>query len=188
MRTLWIYILTALMLAVVPASVTWAQPEEDLTVPQRPPLGSKAAQLRLKFNMRREGRIGEGGSLAAALDHNRHQWEMLSPDQRDEFRRKALAFMQKNPDEQEKLLDRYEKLIQMSAERQQAYRRRARWLKKVVATLTPAQRERIGKMAPRDRARVLLQIRDRLVEQGQLELHPEPQPPATQPTVPNREE
>jgi len=130
------------------------------------PLGSIARQLDLKFRMMRKA----GGTLTAALRHNRKEWESLTPDQREHYRRMALAFLKTNPDEQEKMLKRYEKLIKLSARKRDAYRRRAQWLKVVVASFTPEQRKWLKSLSPRQRARRLIERRDELVKQGKLKL------------------
>ena len=137
-------------------------------------LGSIARQLSLKLRLMRSA----NGTLAQALQHNVAEWEGLPPDERDQYRRKALAFLHKEPAEQERLLKHYEKLIKMSAEKRQAYRRRAKWLEVVVANLTPEQRRDLEKASPKERASSLLAYKAEMIRQGKLE----PDEPATAPS------
>jgi hypothetical protein len=140
-----------------------------------------ARQLMLKYRL--AGKLGDGnGTLQASLNHNRQEWESLSPDQRDHYRQEALAFMDKSEAEQEALLKKYESLIKMDAQKQQAYRERAKWLKVVVDSFTPQERENLQKMSADERAKILLDRKAQLIAEGRLA--PSPQPttqPATQP-------
>ena len=180
MRNRFAYI-PFLVLAVVFPTTAAAQ-REDSSPLREPPPGSIASQLRLKFRLMRIN----SGTLASSLDHNRTEWLNLLPDEREQYRREAVAFLKKSPEERSKLLQRFEKLLKMSAERRQAYRRRAKWLKAVIETLTPAQGQQLEKLTPTARARRLIEIRDELVRRGKLKLE-EPATtsatgaPATQP-------
>ena len=131
---------------------------------RRPPRGSVARQRLLKLKLQRI----TAGSLSAALDHNRRQWERITPDQRQQYRRSFLAFLQKSPEQQDKLLAHYEKLFKMSPERRQAYRRRSKWLRVVVKSFTAAQREELERMAPGARARKILARKAQLLSRGRL--------------------
>ncbi|MFP3936938.1 MAG: DUF3106 domain-containing protein [Phycisphaerae bacterium] len=155
------------------ASRLCAQGDSDAL--RRPPAGSIAAQLRLKQKLLAEQ---QGTTLAATLRHNRRQWESLSPEQRDHYRRVAVAFLRENPDKQRELIEHYDEFIKMSAERRQAYRQRERWLKVVVASFTPRERDELRNMPADERARRLITRRDKLVEQGKLKL----EEPTTQPS------
>lgn len=149
------------------ASSTWAEPQADPRTanPPKAKLGSIARQLDLKMRTARTLH----GTLTAAIEHNRQTWESLLPDQRDAYRRQVLAFLEKNPMEQEQLLAHYEKLMQLSAEKREKYRERAKWLTTVLATFSPAQREDLKKASPQDRAREILARRDELMRQGKLQ-------------------
>ncbi|MFW6066439.1 MAG: hypothetical protein ACOC9S_06420, partial [Planctomycetota bacterium] len=83
-----------------------------------------------------------------------------------------------NPDKQRELIEHYDEFIKMSAERRQAYRQRERWLKVVVASFTPRERDELRNMPADERARRLITRRDKLVEQGKLKL----EEPTTQPS------
>ena len=139
----------------------------------KPPKGSMARQLMLKYRL--AGKLTDG-TLQASISHNRQEWESLSPDQRDHYRQEALAFMDKSPEEQEALLKKYESLIKMDAQKQQAYRERARWLKVVVDSFTPQERENLQKISPDERAKILLDRKAQLISEGKLI-------PATQPAT-----
>jgi len=140
----------------------------------RPPRGSLAAQLRLKLSLQMSG----GTSLAASMDHNRQDWEMLSPEQRERFRGMAVAFLDKNPKEQEKLLLSYSAFLSLDNQKREEYRIRADWVRAVVATFTPQERKQLAGMSSMDRAKALIARRDELVSQGKLQLQL-----ATQPTT-----
>ncbi|MFP4355326.1 MAG: DUF3106 domain-containing protein [Phycisphaerae bacterium] len=134
---------------------------------------SIARQLELK---RKLLAASKDQTLAQMVDHNRKSWERLTPDQKDQFRQYAKAFLDKSPEEQAKLLRRYEKLIRMTAEKREAYRRRAVWLKEVVSTLTDQQKQALQEMTPQQRAEELIRLRDKLIEEGKLTLPEQRQP------------
>lgn len=147
----------------------------------KPAPGSIAAQLKLRFNLMRSAGCDPYSTLASALRNNLKGWNDLSPDQREKFRREAFAFMQRNPKEQEKLIQQYEKFISMSPDRQETYRRRADWLKVVVASFTARERKDLEQMTPADRAAKLVQRRNELAKQGKLSLSEPASRPASQP-------
>jgi hypothetical protein len=136
-----------------------------------------ARQLMLKYRL--AGKLTDG-NLQASIKHNRQEWDSLSADQRDHYQQEALAFMDKSQEEQEILLKKYESLIKMDAQKQQAYRERARWLKVVVDSLTPQERENLQKISPDERATILLDRKAQLISEGKLA--PAPQP-STQPST-----
>jgi len=138
----------------------------------RPPRGSLAAQLRLKLSLQMSG----GTSLAASMDHNRQEWQMLTPEQRERFRGIAVAFLEKNPNEQAKLLRSYSAFLSLNKQKRQAYRARAEWVRVVVASFTPEQRRQLAGMSSMDRAKAIIARRDELISQGKL-------PPTTQPAT-----
>jgi aminopeptidase N len=153
------YILIAL-LAVVTAGPAAAGDEGSSL--RKPPAGSIAAQLRLKFLIKAQAE----GSLLTAVNHNRQDWENLSADQRDQYRRNVLAFLNKSPEEQEQLLKHYDQLVKLSAEKQEQYRQRAGWLKAVIDRMSPQEKQALLDMAPEDRAKVLLEKREQLQREG----------------------
>jgi TRAP-type C4-dicarboxylate transport system substrate-binding protein len=180
MRNVTRTILAVAVAGTLLAGVARAQDDSDAL--RRPPTGSIAAQLRLKQKLLA---AQSGTTLAATLQHNRRQWESLSPEQRDRIRQVAVAFLQQNPDRQLELIEQYDRFIRMSAERQRAYRQRERWLKAVVASFTPQERDQLRNLASDERARRLIARRDELVAHGKLTLEPATQPasaPATRPT------
>ena len=178
MRRSVVSILTLSVSLALSAGVGLAQPSGEAgSVLTRPPRGSLAAQLRLKLSLQMAG----GMNLAASLDHNRQEWKMLSPDQREQFRRYAFAFLRKNPDEQDKLMKGFSAFLSLTQQKREAYRQRAEWVDVVVATFTDAQREQLRKMSSMDRARALIERRDELVRQGKLTLN---EPPTTAPAAP----
>ena len=136
----------------------------------RPPRGSLAAQLRLKLSLQ----MSSGTSLAASMDHNRQDWEMLSPEQRERFRGMAVAFLDKDPKEQEKLLQRYWDFLSLDKQKREEYRVRAEWVRAVVATFSPQERKRLESMSSMDRAKAFIARRDELVSQGKLKLTTQP--------------
>lgn len=145
----------------------------------RPPRGSLAAQLRLKLSLQ----MSAGTSLAASMNHNRQDWEMLSPEQRERFRGMAVAFLNKDPKEQEKLLRRYSDFLSLDKQKREEYRARADWVRAVVATFTPQERKNLASMSSMDRAKAIIDRRDELVSQGKLQLPPTTQPTTTAPAA-----
>jgi len=159
-----------LALALAAAGATaFAQATQPSSPLVRPPRGSVAAQLQLKLKLIR---AGSGQTLATSLDHNRKAWKNLSPDQRARYRIEYLAFLKESPDRQQRVIEKFGKLIKMDANRQAAYRSRAHWLKAVAKNLTAAERLRLKNLTPQDRAKALLEIRDKLVGEGKLKLQP----------------
>lgn len=169
-----------ILVCVLLASVAAGDDERDSRpLLQKPPYGSIARQKLLQFRLR----MIHEGTLSASLDHNENEWESLPPDRRDQYRRNALAFLKKNPDQQDKLLKHYEKLIKMDAQKRDAYRRRAVWLNIVVESFRPEERKALLEMSPDQRAKKLIDRRDLLVRQGKLKLE-EPAPALAPVTVP----
>ncbi len=186
-RTIWLVVLAAAFLSPSPAR---ADGDKDAS-PAAPsaPKGSVARQLDLRYKLEAAGR---GLSLASALNHSRQAWESLLPDERERIRKTALAILSLPQEEQLKVLSRYEKLIDMTADRRQAYERRAKMYKAVLDSLTAEQRKELMQMSLRDRARKVLEIRNRLVAEGKLKLEDETatrpsetkKQPTTQPSDP----
>ena len=184
--TIWAFAAVFAAAALLPATAAFGQEEAGAAeiaqaaepagdvgtdVLTRPPRGSMAAQLRLKFSLQ----MSSGGtSLVASLDHNRHAWEMLSPEQRERFRSVAVAFLDKDPKQQEELLKRYSDFLALDKQKREQYRARAQWLRKVVATFTPEERKQLKAMSTEDRAKAIIARRDELVRQGKLTLSVQP--------------
>lgn len=169
MRSYGVSILIMALAAAMPAGAALAQTADppdgaDADALTRPPYGSLARQLALKLQLQMAG----GASLAASLDHNRQEWRMLSADQREQYRRNVLAFLDKAAADQESLLRNYSALQSLPKDKQEAYRRRAEWLKVVVASFSPQEREDLRQMTPTERARQLMARRDELIRQGTL--------------------
>ncbi|MFP4053944.1 MAG: hypothetical protein ACLFV7_08790 [Phycisphaerae bacterium] len=173
-RTIWLVVL-ATMFASCPAA--WADGGKDAS-PAAPhaPKGSVARQLDLRYKLEAASR---GLSLASALNHSRQAWESLLPDERERIRKTALAILSLPEEKQLEVLQRYEKLIDMTAQRREAYERRAKMYKAVMDSLTAEERKELMQMSLRDRARKVLEIRDRLVAEGKLKLDKKP---STQPS------
>jgi len=158
-------ILAAAILVGIVTAGGMGGPKEKTSAPQEnPPKGSKARQLLLKIRLRSLA----GETLAESLQHNRLEWLAMSPDQRERYRREALAFLRKDQQQQEELLRRYDMLTKMPPEKRQAYRKRAKWLKVVVASLTPDERRELAGLSPEARARRLLARKAELIRQGKL--------------------
>lgn len=96
-------------------------------------------------------------------------WDDLSEAQKQQLRRRALAFLKLTPRQQKQVLADYEQLAN-TAQRQDAWR--ARWLGAVVESFTPEERSRLKTLAPGERARLFIQRRNELIQNGTL------QPPA----------
>jgi hypothetical protein len=159
-------------LALLPAVARGQDAKDPAALRQAPP-GSIAAQLSLKFRLLRVS----NGSLAASLNQNQREWDNLSPEQRDKYRKEAYAFLRKSQTEQDKLIEHYSTFIALPAEKQEEYRKRAEWLKVVVNSFSAEERKALEQKPPAERAATLLQRRDDLVKQGKLKLDE----PTTQP-------
>ena len=156
------YILIAAVAAAT--CLAWAQGASAQVRQQaRPGMIDTAKQMRLKLRLLKEA---SGDSLAMAI--NRQEWDQLTPDERDKYRREALAFLSKSPEEQEKVLKHYEQLIKLSAQKREAYIHRAQWLQVVVASFTPQERDELTQLPPEQRARKLLDRKAELIRQGKL--------------------
>jgi hypothetical protein len=167
MRRIGLLILVALTAWTLDARLAFAQVGDDETsVLTQPPRGSLSAQLRLKLSLQMAG----GSSLAATMDHNRQEWKMLSPDERERFRSYAVAYLDKDPKAQDKVLSDYSTFLSLNQKKREAFRQRAEWVKAVAATFTPEQRDELQRMSSADRARVLVERRDELVRQGRLQV------------------
>ncbi len=167
-------------LALAAAAVIFVSAGAAIADDAKPAAGSVARQLLLK---RRLEKIA-AGTLATSLEHNRRQWDQLSPEQRDQMRRTALAFEKANPAEQKRLLERYEQLSRMTPEKQQAYRERAKWLDVVVASFTPEERSQLKDMPAEQRAKTLLDRKAQLIREGKLKAEAAATQPATRPVNP----
>ena len=169
-------ILTALALTGVLSALTgsaWAQARNNQ--PGRPMI-EVARQLKLKLRL---AEVASGDSLAMSI--NRQEWDRLTPDQRDKYRREALAFLGKSPQEQEKVLKHYEQFVRLSDQKREAYLQRAAWLHVVVESFSQQERDELTQLPPDLRAKRLLQRKAELIKQGKLA--PDTQPataPASQ--------
>ncbi|MFW5732279.1 MAG: hypothetical protein ACOCZU_03625 [Planctomycetota bacterium] len=168
-------ILTVLMLLMLSTSSRAEDGSAGSSAQPAAPKGSIASQLTLRYKLEAANR---GLSLATALNHSREEWERLLPDQRDRIRRVALAILKESDEKQQVIIERWKKLQDMTPERLAAYQRRARIYKAVLAAMTPEQREELKKMSLKDRARRILTVRDRLIDEGKLSLDE----PTTQPS------
>ncbi len=167
-------ILTALMLLMLGTSARADDGSAGSSAQPAAPKGSIASQLTLRYKLEAANR---GLSLATALNHSREEWERLLPDQRDRIRRVALAILKESDQKQQVIIERWKKLQDMTPQRLAAYQRRARVYKAVLAGMTAEQRAELKKMSLKDRARRILTVRDRLIDEGKLSLDE----PTTQP-------
>lgn len=166
-------ILTALLLAatlLVAADEAMAQARANQ--PARP-MVDVAKQLKLKLKL---AEVASGESLSFSI--NRQEWDRLTADERDKYRREALAFLNKSPEEQEKVLKHYEELVKLTDQKRQAYLQRAAWLHVVVQSFTAQQRQELTQLPPDQRAKRLLQRKTELMQQGKLA--PDTQPATAQ--------
>jgi hypothetical protein len=87
-----------------------------------------------------------------------------------------VAFLNKDPKEQEKPLLSYSAFLALDKQKCQEYRTRADWVRAVVASFTPQERKQLESMSSMDRAKAIIARRDELVSQGKLKLQPTTQP------------
>lgn len=93
----------------------------------------------------------------------------------------SYAFLNEDAHEREKALNHYDKLVRMSPEQQRAYRERAVWLKAVTDWLRendPRRLAALRRMRPPRRQKALIELRDRLVAEGEIVLAPTTTRPA----------
>ena len=98
---------------------------------------------------------------------NRQEWTNLTPDERDKYRREALAFLSKSPEEQEKILKHW---MTWSVFRPRSDRRTSsgQWLHVVVESFTAQERQDLTQLPPDQRAKRLLDARPNLIKEGKL--------------------
>jgi len=147
---------------------------------ERQPAKPGPAKWQLSLKQRLAKVLGEEG-LSGSLDHARLEWSRLTADQKDQMRAQALAFLKKGPQEQERLLAHYDQLVRMTAERREAYRQRAEWLKAAIDWLQandPGRIEQMKAMNTEQRAEAMVELRERLLREGKIVL-PGPEAPAT---------
>ncbi len=161
MRGLVRNILTAAIIVASFVSVAAAEGDETL---RKPPMGSLARQLLLKHRLD----AVNSGKLAGNISHNREKWETLPPEERGRLLDRVEHFVAQEPDAEEKIIEYHKRLLNMSLERQEAYRQREKWLKVVVASFTPQERENLQKLTPDERAKILLARKAELMKAGKL--------------------
>lgn len=121
--------------------------------------GSKAYQLRLKLALQKQMK----GTLAAEMNRNKQVYAALNPQQLSDLRERVYMFKQLDPDRQVDILDTAREFLNLTPAQRKIYREREAWLQKVVASLTPAEREALKRMTPRQRSKRLLELRDKLL-------------------------
>ncbi len=157
-------ILAGTMLLAAPAL---ADSPTDETPAAVAPRGSIAQQLSLLAKL---NAAVQGVDLATSLNHNRREWEQLSPDEREQFREKYRAWAEQNPQQQQEILRQFEEWIRIAGQRKEKYRRMNEWLHVVVESFTPEERAELQKLSSDERARRIVQRRDALVAAGKLAL------------------
>lgn len=126
--------------------------------PARAP-DSKAYQLRLKLALQKQMK----GTLTAEMNRNKQVYASLNPQQLSDLRERVYMFKQLDPDRQVDILDTAREFLNLSPAQRKIYRDREAWLQRVVASLTPAEREAMKRMTPRQRSKRLLELRDKLL-------------------------
>lgn len=97
----------------------------------------------------------------AAIDSDR--WNRLSPAQQQAVRQRAKAFLEMTAEQQQALLAEYDQadaLTDSPARQQQA-----RWMKRIIESFTPPERQALLEMTPAERAEAFLRQRDKLNQQ-----------------------
>lgn len=145
---------------VLGASLAWAQ--------QAPRMDGQVTierQLRLK----RQLLLGSQESLVATLRSNMLEWQKLTPEQRQQLRRQAYAFLRDaTPQQQKEIVDAWANFYQMTGQQKDLYRERARWIKAVLDSLPPQRKTELSKMAPADQAKELLRLKAQMQAEGKL--------------------
>ena len=122
------------------------------------------------------------GTLVAELNRNKKVWASKTPEELRKLRNRGLAYLKESDEMRAKLLEAGEELDRLTDEQRKAYLQRAQWLSKVVARLSPAQREALKKLTPQERARRLLELKAKLPEPGPT-TRPAASKPAELPTT-----
>ncbi len=138
--------------------VSAAIAQHSLSPATQPEPGSIASQLMLKRRLQKSF----NGTLAISLKNNQTYWTNLTDQQRQEHRLELAAFLATSPDRQQALLQRYDTIAKLPTVRQLAYRKHAVWLKDVVESFSPSERQALGRLPARQRAVKLLKRRDQL--------------------------
>lgn len=123
---------------------------------KKPAPGSKAWQARLKEALDKKLPTK---TLLAELNRNKEVWGRMTPEQLRELRNRYYAYLRQDDAKRARLLEAAAELDRLTAEQREAYLERARWLAKVIAKLTPAQREELKKLTAKQRAKRLLELK-----------------------------
>lgn len=91
-------------------------------------------------------------------------WGELTPRQQQKIRRRAVIFLRLSPEQQMQLLQAHEAAMREARLQQQ----RLNWLKVVLESFTPAQRQALLQMTPAQRGRAFLERREELRRAGKL--------------------
>jgi len=170
MRTLRFILVICLAAAGAGIAAAKNPPKPD---PSQVP-GSMARQALLKGALDKH----LSGTLVAELNQNKKIWNSLPPEELRQLRQRYYAFLKQDPSRQADLVQAAIQFEKLTEEQKRIYQERAEWLNRVVASLTPQQREELQRMNPQERAQRLYELRSAL---------PSTQPaaePATQPDSP----
>ncbi len=159
------YILICLLVA---ATVALAAPAKKKLAP-----GSRARQVLLKQALEKK----LAGTLVAELNRNKRVWGKMTPEQLRSLRNRYYAYLKQDDAKRARLLEAAAELDHLTDEQRKAYLERAAWLAKVVAKLTPAEREKLKKLSPKQRAKRLLELK------AKLKAAEKSKPLATKPTT-----
>lgn len=154
--------------------ISFASNADGAPRPRRDPKktpGSKVRQLLLKQALDKHGE-----TLLAELNRNKKVWGSMGPEELRNLRDRYYAFLKQDENSQIALMEAAEKFHSLSARQRQSYLKRAAWLKKVVAGLTPAQRKALKKLTPAERAKRLLELKAKLVDTQPAASQPKAQP------------
>ncbi len=157
------YILICLLAAATVASAAPAK--------KKPAPGSRARQVLLKQALEKK----LAGTLVAELNRNKKVWGTMTAEQLRSLRYRYYAYLRQDDVRRARLLEAAAELDRLTDEQRKAYLERADWLAKVVAKLTPAERDQLKKLTPRERAKRLLELKAKLEAADK--------PPATKPTT-----
>ncbi|MCK4624259.1 MAG: hypothetical protein KAV00_03040 [Phycisphaerae bacterium] len=172
------YIIVVALATAFPASITRADSREQKRDPSKVP-GSTARQLMFKQALEKK----MGGTLVAELNQNKKIWRSLKPEELRSLRERYYAFLKQDGKKQIELMEAAEKFHRLTDKQRRAYLKRASWLKKVVARLTPEQRQALRKLTPAKRARRLLELKAKLSDSRPAATQPATQPASTQPAA-----
>ena len=171
----FLQILTFSLICAAP-SVGSAAPKDTPRDHSRTP-GSKARQLLLKLALQKS----MSRTLVAELNQNKKLYGSMNPQQRRDLRDKVLAYKRLDPDRKVDIITAAQEWFQLTDQQKAEYRKRQKWLRRLIPLLGAEQRDRLSKLTPQARARRLLELKAELLDKPSAATQPATAPATTKP-------